>query len=175
MPLSDSDQDYAKSKADSLLDISTATFYFSSLRPHMMDMLATCRTDHELLRTIEKVINSLDSLCVRELYTDMPDAFHVLEVAITDRSYFNTGVMLKAKEEEKDKIKALIKLLSDFKMIIQCEPRVEHPSPKTRDRLNYKAPTDVSPNGENLDYPTRNIKTLTEPHPKNRIPNTSIY
>ena len=88
-----------------LLDVSASDFYFDKVRPHMQEMLLKCKTDKELIRTIEKVINAADSFCVQNNYGMVAESFDVLEVAIKDKSYF-AGVMSKAPEVEKEMVRA---------------------------------------------------------------------
>lgn len=152
------------------LDISASDFYFDKVRPLMQDMLLKCKTDGELVRTLEKVINASDSFCMKKDYTSVADSFDILEVAITDKNYFN-GVMKKAPEAEKEMVRELISKISDLRMIIKCEPAYVPEDEKIRDRLNYEPPKLYSPIGENMDYCVHNMKTLNEPNPKPRIPN----
>lgn len=159
-------QEYNEFQKDSkgLLEISTSDFYFSKVRPLMKDMLLKCKTDGELLRTLEKVINAADPLCNKGDYQNFIEEFDVLEVAITDRNYFN-GVMKKAPEAEKEMVRELIAKITDLRMLVKCEQTYVPKAKPTKERLNY------SPIGENGDYGTHNMKKLSEPNPKNRIPN----
>lgn len=152
------------------LDVSASEFYFDKVRPFMEDMLLTCKTDEELIRTIEKVINASDSFCIQKDYEKVADSFYVLEKAITDKSYFN-GVMRKAPEQEKEMVRELIGKISDLRMIIKCEPPYTPKEKEVKERLNYEPPRGNSPIGENKDYDAHNMKVLTEPNPKPRIPN----
>lgn len=161
---------YAANKKESLLDISAQDYYFDTMRPYLNEMLLKCRTDGELSRTIEKVINAADSFCARKDYNAVAQSFDTLETAITDKSYFN-GVMKKAPEEERQMVRDLIAKISDLRMIIQCEDQQAPNEPKKRERLGYKEPSALSPNGENEDYQTHNMKVLNEPKPGKRIPN----
>ncbi len=165
-----SSDSYAASKKDNILDISAEEYYFNTLRPYLQSMLLKCRTDGELIRTIDKVINAADSFCVRKKYALMAESFDVLETGITDKSYFN-GVMKKAPEEEKEMVRNLVGKISDLRMIIQCEEPTEEEPPSFKERINYEPPTALSPNGENKDYQTHNMKNLTACHPNKRIPN----
>lgn len=169
MAITEKEYNELQKEAKGLLDISTNDFYFNKVRPHIQDMLLKCRTDKELIRTLEKVINSADSFCVQKDYVNFIDSFDVLETAITDTNYFN-GVMSKAPEEEKQMVRDLITKISDLRMIVQYEPPYAPEEKKARNRLNYES-TGNSPIGENKDYYTRNMETLTKPNPKPRIPN----
>lgn len=164
-------QAYSELERDSkgLLDISASEFYFEKVRPHMQEMLLKCRTDKELIRTIEKVINSADSFCVQGNYEMVATSFDTLQVVITDRNYFN-GVMSKAPEAEKEMVRDLITKISDLRMIIKCEPPYEAKPKQIKDRLNYERKAN-SPIGENKDYDIHNMKVLNESSPKKRIPN----
>lgn len=146
------------------LDINAYDFYFNKMRPFLEDVLMKCRTDEELTRTIYKVMNASDSFCQRKQYDLLAESFDVLEVAITDKNYFN-GVMKKAPESEKEMVRELIGKIADLRMIIKCEPKQEPEEKATKDRIGY------SPIGENEDYSHRNMATLNEPTPKRRIPN----
>ena len=161
--------EYEKSKTG-YLDIGANDYYFGKLRPFMKDMLLKCKTDGELLRTIDKVINASDSFCAKKDYVSVAESFDVLQTAITDKNYFN-GVMKKAPEAEKEMVRELITKISDLRMIIKCEEPYIPEEKKLKDRLNYEPPKDNSPVGENKDYDTHNMKVLNEPNPKQRIPN----
>lgn len=170
MAITESDYGDLQKQQKGLLDIDTQGYYFNNIRPFMQNMLLTCKTDGELLRTIEKVINAGDSFCNDKNYEALNESFDVLNTAITDTSYFN-GVMKKAPEEEKNKVRELIEKISDLRMIIKCEQPVVPEEKKIRERLNYREPTTLSPNGENEDFSTHNMHKLNTPIPKNRIPN----
>lgn len=152
------------------LDIGAGDFYFGKVRPFMKNMLLQCKTDEELLRTLEKVINAADSFCSQKDYERVAESFVTLEVAITDKNYFN-GIMRKAPESEKEMVRELIDKIADLRMIIKCEPPYVHEEKKVKERLNYEEPRPNSPIGENKDYGIHNMKVLTEPSPKQRIPN----
>lgn len=170
MAITENDYENLQKQQKGLLDIDTQGFYFDNIRPFMKDMLLTCKTDKELLRTIEKVINASDSFCNDKNYEALNESFDILDTAITDANYFN-GVMKKAPEEEKNKVRKLIDKIADLRMIIKCEQPVVPEEPKIRNRLNYKEPTNLSPNGENEDFSTHNMHVLNTPILKNRIPN----
>lgn len=148
-----------------ILDIDTETYYFDKLRPYIMEMMLTCKTDQELYRTLDKVVNAVDSLCARKQYKRIIDELEVLNVAINDRNYFN-GPMKRAPESEKEMVRQLISKISDFMMIIKCEPDDVVVEPKPKERLDYH-----SPSGENMTYATHNMKNLSKPVEKMRIPN----
>lgn len=153
-----------------ILEINTEEYYFGKLRPFMKEVMAVCKTDPELYRTLDKVINETDGLCAAKEYPRIIEAFSVLNNAITDLNYFN-GVMQKASEEEKKKVRELISKIADFFMIVKCEEPVEKPEKKTKDRLDYKKSFEDSPIGENMGYREHNMKKLNEPNPGKRIPN----
>ena len=94
MAITESDYENLQKQQKGLLDIDTQGFYFDNIRPFMKDMLLTCKTDKELLRTIEKVINASDSFCNDKNYEALNESFDILDTAITDANYFN-GVMKK--------------------------------------------------------------------------------
>ena len=118
MAITEDDYENLQRQQKGLLDIDTQEFYFGNIRPFMQDMLLTCKTDKELLRTIEKVINAGDSFCNDKNYEALNESFDVLDTAITDANYFN-GVMKKAPEEEKNKVRELIDKIADLRMIIK--------------------------------------------------------
>lgn len=165
-----SPNDYAVQRQNSPLEISASEYYFNTMRPHLQDMLLKCKTDLELIRTIEKVVNASDSYCNNQDYAMVAESFTTLERGITDRNYFN-GVMKRASEDEKQMVRDLIAKISDLRMIIQCETIVEKEKPKTKERLNYRSPSNGSPVGENEDFAIHNMKVLNQPNPKKRIPN----
>lgn len=149
-----------------LLAINYEEYYFNKMRPFLNDMLLKCKTDHELLRTIEKAMNAADSFCIAKDLDGLRDAFETLNIAITNKNYFNSVLMQKASEEEREMVRQLIDKIQDLWLIIKCE---EKPAPKEKvikDRLDYD-----SPNGENMGYSIHNMKNLTIPTPKKRIPN----
>ena len=158
--------DLLEKTKDDVLDIGAQKFYFEKLRPYMQDMLLTCRTDGELIRTLEKVINASDSFCQAENYTELADTYTVLLKGITDKTYFVTGPIRKATEEEKNKVRELITKVNDLLLILRYEKPAVAKEKSVKERIGYN-----SPNGENEDYAKRNIKTLTEANPKDRIPN----
>lgn len=161
---------YAATKKENLLEISAADFYFDTMRPYLQEMLLKCRTDGELGRTIEKVINSADSFCARKDFNMLAQSFDTLEIGITDKNYFN-GVMKKAPEEERQMVRSLIEKISDLRMIIQCEEPQTPNEPPKRERIGYRESSASSPNGENEDYSTHNMNNLNQPKPGRRIPN----
>lgn len=155
--------------AKGYLDVSAYDFYFKKVRPFMQEMLLKCKTDGELLRTLEKVMNAGDSLCMKKDYVRLMEEFEVLETAINDKNYFN-GVMKKAPETEREMVRELAVKITDLRMIAKCEePYVESEKP-TKDRLNYNKSIN-SPGGENADYITHNMKNLNQAVPRKRIPN----
>jgi hypothetical protein len=153
-----------------LLEVNTNDFYFNKVRPHMQEMLLKCKTDGELIRTIEKVVNAADSFCIQGNYPMVAESFDILQTAITDKSYFS-GVMSKAPEAEKEMVRELIIKITDLRMIIKCESPYEPKKKEIKDRLNYESPKGYSPIGENKDFDTHNMKILNESNPKQRIPN----
>lgn len=163
MPLNE--KTYAEARKENPLEITASDFYFDTMRPHLEKMLATCRTDPELIRTIEKVINAADSFCAAKNYEALSESFDVLNTAITDKTYFN-GAMKRGSEEEKSMVRDLATKISDMRMIIQCEPPVTPETPSVKERLNYSSPI-----GENQDFGSHNMKNLNTPQPKRRIPN----
>lgn len=148
-----------------ILDINTETYYFDTLRPYMQEMMRTCKTDGELYRTLDKVMNAVDSLCARGQFKQIPYELQVLNTAINDRNYFN-GPMKRASEAEKEMVRGLTSKLSDFLMIIKCEPEDKVVEKEVKERLDY-----YSPNGENMTYATHNMKELSKPVSRMRIPN----
>lgn len=170
MAITDKAYNELQKETSGYLNISAEDFYFNKIRPFMQEMLMKCRTDGELIRTLEKVINSADSFCVQKDYAKVMDSFVTLETAITDKNYFNNA-MKKAPEAEKEMVRELIAKISDLRIIIKCEPPYTPAEKKTKDRLNYRAPQANSPVGENEDYYTHNMKKLNESSPKTRIPN----
>lgn len=149
-----------------LLDINTEKYYFEKLRPFMQEMMRTCRTDQELFRTLEKVTNASDGFCQNKQFDELADAYQVLITAITDKAYFTTGPMKRGTEEEKNMVRNLVTKITDFLMIIKCEPRDDVKEPKVSERIGYSSPI-----GENEGFSSHNMKELTKPNPKNRIPN----
>lgn len=165
MGIAESTYNELQRKAKDHLQVSANDFYFDKVRPFMQEMLLKCRTDEELIRTLEKVVNASDSFCIQKDYENLMESFTTLEIAITDKNYFN-GVMKKAPEAEKEMVRELIEKISDLRMIVKCETPVEPEEKTTKERLNYNSPV-----GENEDFVVHNMKTLSEPNPKNRIPN----
>lgn len=152
-------------ESKNLLEVDTHVYYFNKLRPLMVDIMIHCKTDLELLRTIDKAMNAADSLCIRKEYKELGEALVVLNTGITDKNYFN-GIMSKAPEKEKEMVRDLIQKIQDLQLIIKCEPEVPKEDKKQKDRLDYN-----SPNGENNAYYTHNMAILTKPVEQTRIPN----
>lgn len=165
MPISEQSYVEAERGRRGILDINTETYYFDKLRPYMQEMMRTCKADPELYRTLDKVVNAVDSLCARKQFKRILDELDVLNVAINDRNYFN-GPMKRAPESEKEMVRQLISKLSDFMMIIKCEPDDVAVEKKARERLDYH-----SPSGENMTYASHNMKELSKPVERMRIPN----
>lgn len=166
MAITQQQQNEVQKEQKGLLEINTKDFYFNKMRPFLNDILLKCKTDGELIRTIEKVINAADSFCIKEDYENFIASFDTLEIGITDRNYFN-GVMKKAPEEERQMVRDLIEKIKDLRMIVKCEKPSEPKVKKTKDRLNY----DPSPIGENKDFGKHNMQKLNKPNPTERIPN----
>lgn len=155
---------------DSLLNVTAQAYYFNTMRPYLEQMYMTCVTDEELCRTIQKVMNSGDTACVRKEYDKLAEAFDVIEVAITDKNYFN-GVMQKASEKEKEMVRNLPEKIESLRAIIKCEPKDDVAPEGIKDRIGYRPGTVSSPIGENEDFATHNMSALNKPMPKERIPN----
>lgn len=154
-----------KEQKDGLLEINANDYYFNKLRPFMDDMRLTCHTDEELIRTIDKVINSVDGFCMNKDFDNLIESFDILTTGITDVNYISRKLK-NAPEDEKEKVRTLIQMITDFIMIVKYEPVTTKEEPKTRERLSYS-----SPNGENEDYITHNMEKLNIPNPGKRIPN----
>ena len=165
MPVTQDNYNEIEKASKGYLEINADEFYFNKVRPFMQDILLKCKTDKELIRTLEKVINSADSFCIRKDYNALMESFEVIESAITSPNYFD-GVMKKAPETEKDMVRQLITKISDLHMIVKCEPPCTSKEEKTKERINYSSPI-----GENMDYTNHNMKKMTEINPKTRIPN----
>lgn len=146
------------------LDISAYDFYFKKVRPFMQEMLLKCKTDGELIRTLEKVMNAGDSLCMQKNYERLIEEFEVLEIAINHRNYFERA-MKNAPEAEKEMVRQLATKITDLRMIVKCEAPYVAPEKSVKERINY------SPSGENADYISHNMKNLSQSKPKKRIPN----
>lgn len=168
MPITPEQQmQYEQLRANNALEISAYDYYFDKVRPYLQQIQLQCKSDPELTRTIDKVINAGDSFCQAKKYPELSSTFDVLYKAITDKNYFN-GAMKKGTEAEKQMVRDLVTKISDLKTIIQFEKPVAEEEPKTRDRLNY---FEDGPNGHNQDYNTHNMEKLNTPSPKGRIPN----
>lgn len=152
---------------NSPFDINTEDYYFTKMRPHLKKMLDKCKTDGELIRTIDKVINASDTLCMAKKHNELSEAYYVLYAAITDKNYFN-GVMSKAPEQEKELVRDLIEKIDNFQVIIKFENKPNEKKEYIKDRLNYSNSDSLK---ENLDFGTHNMKVLNTPKPKSRIPN----
>ena len=119
------------------LNVSAGEFYFNKVRPFMQDMLLKCKSDGELIRTLEKVTNAADTFIIRKDYENFMESFDVLQVGITDRNYFSNGPMRKASEEEKQMVRDLIVKISDLRLIVKCEPSVKPEENKIKDSLKH--------------------------------------
>lgn len=166
MAMTGENYDLTDKNQKNLLEIGAEQFYFDKLRPYMVDMQLKCKTDEILNRSIDKVINSCDSLCINKNYNDMLDVLDIIMIPIMDKNYFEIGAMKRATENEKNIIRELITKIQDLKLILKYEevPSKEEKQPK--ERLDY------SPNGENQSFSTHNMKELSKPNPKRRIPNS---
>ena len=153
----------------SMLKVNADTYYFDTLRPFMQHIIKICRTDLELCRTVDKVINTVDSLSVRKQYKKIPSAFVTLSKGITDAHYFDT-VMKSAPETEKQAVREFIQKINDYLLIVKYEPDKTEETPKQKERIDYKKSKSDAV-GQNASYDTHNMKSLTEPFPKKRLPN----
>lgn len=152
------------------LDISASEFYFNKVRPHIQDMLLTCKTDEELLRTLDKITNAADSFCIRKEYSEMMGTFDVFMKVTSGRNYFS-GVIKNASDEEKEKIRKMIALVNDLSVIVQCEEPEEVEVAQGKERLDYNSPNGEFLNkGYNKSYEEHKQK-LNASEPKKRIPN----
>lgn len=166
MPITENNYAEAEKERNSKgLDVNTTDYYFNKMRPYLKEMYMKCKTDGELLRTIEKIINAADSFCQAKDYTSVAESFNAIEAVITRDTYFNKA-MKNAPEAEKEMVRGLISKIADLRMIIKCEPPIEPKEKKEVQRIGYQSPI-----GENEDFATHNMKKLTEPKPKQRIPN----
>lgn len=162
----------ATANNDSPWNISAEDYYFNTMRPYLDEMFMKCRTDEELGRTIQKVMNQGDTACVRKDYEHLAEAFDTIEVAITDKNYFN-GVMKKAPEAEKDLVRGLTEKITNLRTIIKCEQPGEAAPEQKKERIGYRPGTSSSPIGENEDFGSHNMASLNKPEPKTRIPNVN--
>lgn len=152
------------------LDINANEYYFKNLRPYMEDMLFHCKTDGELIRSITKIINTTDSkIIVNDFDAVAEDIVPTLRV-LKDDSYFVSGPLRKATEEEKQTVRKFKEKLNDFMLILKAEERIPKEESVKRERLNYDASIDGGIGG-NADYQEHNMSKLNEPHPKKEIPN----
>lgn len=154
----------------SMLSVSPQSYYFNTMRPYLGEVYMKCRTDEELCRTVDKVINASDSACAGNDLGQLDDAYDILEKVIRDPHYFE-GPMRKGTEDEKEMVRGLMAKIDDLRLIIKSEKVEPSENPAERERYGYHKADESSPIGENEDFGTRNMKTLNEPHPKPRIPN----
>ena len=153
------------------LEITASSYYFDTLRPFMSDMLLKCKSDEELIRTIEKTINTVDSACMSNDWALIDEIITYLNKPISDNSYFNSPRIKRATEEERSLIRELITKINEFKLILKYEKPSSVDNNKIKNRINYNPGNEKSPNGENKDFSTHNMKELNKPNPKERIPN----
>lgn len=162
--------DEIQKESKGYLDISASEFYFNKVRPHIQDMLLTCKTDQELTRTLEKIVNSGDSFCVRKEYQLLVKSFAVFSKVVTSYNYYSGP--LRHTEAERNKIEKLSELVSDLTLIVQCEKQEEPTETSTRERLDYIPPIGgIKGEGFNGGHAEHNMKNLTKPIPAKRIPN----
>ena len=155
---------------DSLLNVSAQEYYFNTMRPYLTEIYMVCKTDAELGRTVQKVMNAANTACIRKDYESLAEAFDIIEEAVTDKNYFN-GVMKKASEEEKNLVRGLPEKITNLRTIIKCEPTDDVAPDQKRDRVGYREGTLSSPIGENEDFVSHNMSELNKPQPRQRIPN----
>lgn len=147
-------------------DVNASQFYFDKLRPFMSNMLSYCTTDDELVRTIYKVINSADSFCVRNDWSNLNDSFEVLYNAISDKAYFD-GVISKASEDEKNSIRTLISMIDDLRLIIKFDLAKSSEDNKNK---NDNADNDIPVKRIDSNY-DEHTKALRAFNLKQRLPN----
>lgn len=171
MAISTNDYNDLQREDKGLLEISANDFYFDKVRPHMEDILLTCKDDPELIRTLEKIINAGDSYCVRKEYDLLLTSFDAYTKVVSGPNYFSR-IIKNATEENKNKIRALTVLFSDLTMIIKCEKPAEFVETEAPERLDYNSPIGgIKGDGYNNGHAEHNMKKLSEPNPKQRIPN----
>ena len=67
----------SKKEKKGYLEITSQDFYFNQVRPYMEEMTLKCKTDEELLRTLDKVINAADSFVIRQNWVDLSESFEL--------------------------------------------------------------------------------------------------
>ena len=171
MALSANDYNEIQKEDKGLLDISASEFYFDKVRPHIQDILLTCKTDPELIRTLDKAINAGDSFCARKEYGLLVESFEAFNKVAGNQKYFS-GIIKQASEEEKNKIRKLTELVNDLRIIVQCEKPAQPKEVEAKDRIDYNSPIgEIKGEGYNKGHLEHNITNLSKPIPKDRIPN----
>lgn len=141
-----------------LLEISANDFYFDKVRPHMEDILLTCKDDPELIRTLEKIINAeihivfvKNMICCWHHLTHTRKLYPALIIFL---------VLLKMRpKKNKNKIRALTVLFSDLTMIIKCEKPAEFIEAEAPERLDYNSPIGgIKGDGYNNGHVEHNMK-----------------
>lgn len=167
-------------KKSSFLEITTKDYYFDSLRPYMQGMLSACRTDPELIRTLEKTVNRCDSFAAvledpnhkserRENLQGLLDTNAIFNNVLNSPSYFGSGTsMSRASEREKEIIRNFLVKVRDFEAIIKSD-LVSIPDgaeeKKEPERLEYSKEERMNSDVEH------NMVNLTKPNAKKRLPN----
>ena len=167
------DQD---TRRTSVLDITADKMYNETLRPMMQDMLIRCKTDPEVTRTLDKIMNALDGFLKENTVDSLSNANETIQPALKvlmADTYYRDGALRRASDEEVKTVKEFAQKLSDLSMLLRIEIDNHEPEPEEqpKERIDYITPHGVGTAGENNEWKTHNIKTLNEPHPAKRLPN----
>lgn len=159
-------------QGSSILNVSAVKYYQDTLRPACEKAMVECKTDPELERSLRKIENSLDSQLSRQQYTEALDVTLPLFKVITSDSYYITGGLKRASEAEKEKVRELVKLFNDFRLILKVDAdnKKEEPAAEPRKRVGYEESNDSRP-GHNTDL-EHNMENLNKGEGKKRLPNT---
>lgn len=159
------------------LEINANDYWFKKLRPYMGMILGKCKTDRELIRSVEKCINAIDDKCNIKKYSEIigdeksPGVMMPLFKVISNDIYYSSSALKYASEEEKQLIRDLRQQIEDFSLILKFEEDNNNSNQKIKERINYSSPNGDK-SGFNLDYSEHNMKNLNKiVNPKTRIPN----
>lgn len=124
-----------------VLNIMPETFYTDTLKPAMDEVLLKCKYDEELLRTVDKAMNTANSAVARKDYHELAESFDVLVSVLNNSGYLNGKLYAKAKESEKEMIAKMLQNISDLLVIIKFTKPEEKEEAKPRERIGYDAKT----------------------------------
>lgn len=158
-------------KKGGILDVNSSEFYWDKLRPLMESYNKTYSSDPELNKTFERMMNMADSAMQNKDFNLVTESVGVFNKVVSDKTYMSRH-MKTATDEEKQAITDILKKVSDLMLIMQSEGNPPQKKDKSiKERVAYIPSEDNYFGGENEDFKRRNMSTLNQGEPVNKILN----